>query len=483
MNLALLTDFYELTMMQGYFFSCREERAVFELFFRRQPFGGGYTVFAGLGPLIEALEGMAFDADDIAYLDNLGTFRREFVDFLTTVSFRGDIDAVPEGSVVFPGEPVLRVSGSIMETQLVESIALNFINFQSLIATKAARISSVAGNRPVMEFGLRRAQGTSGALGASRAAFIGGAASTSNTLAARLYGIPASGTMAHSWIMNFDSEREAFERYAKLYRDRCVLLVDTFDTLKSGIPNAIEVFRKLKETRPSLMGVRIDSGDLEYLSKKARKMLDRAGLPEVKIVVSSDLDEYIMHQLNESGAPVDAWGVGTRLVTGWNDPALTGVYKIVARGEDGGFEPRLKISNQAEKITNPGVKNVMRFYSEGGQALADLVCLEEETDALADRAAPGEPVRFNHPVTDYAYFTLRGYASARRLLAPAMRGGAAAGARPSLPEIREFRRREVDSLDDTYIRLLNPHVYKVSLSDRLKEMKTSMIRSIRKEYE
>ncbi len=482
MNLSLLTDFYELTMMQGYFFNCPHDQGVFEMFFRRQPFQGGYTVFAGLGPLLEALAGLRFTDKEIAYLDSQGMFKREFLDYLSGFRFRGDVFSVPEGTVVFPNEPLLRVRGILMEAQIVESMLLNFINFQSLIATKTARIVSIAGDRPVMEFGLRRAQGIDGALSAARAAFIGGASSTSNTLAGKTYGIPVSGTMAHSWVMNFGSELEAFRKYAAMYPDRCVLLVDTFDTLKSGIPNAITVFKELREKKPSLMAVRIDSGDLEYLSKKARAMLDGGGLREVKIFVSSDLDEWIMLQLIESGAPIEGWGVGTRLVTGWNDPALTGVYKIVATKRGELFNPRIKISNQAEKITNPGVKNIMRFCNEKNQMLADLIYLGEEEAELEKAIARKAPVRFNHPATDYAQFILSDYASARKLLAPVMKDGVVLGRNNLLQDIQEYRRKEIETLDKTYRRLLNPHIYKISLSDRLKKLKTDMIRLIKDNY-
>lgn len=482
MNYSLLTDFYELTMMQGYFFNCPEDHGVFEMFFRRQPFTGGYTVFAGLGPLLEALSNLKFTEDDISYLESRGVFKREFLDHLLHFRFEGEIASVPEGTVVFPNEPLLRVQGNLMEAQMIESIVLNFINFQSLIATKTARIASIAGERPVMEFGLRRAQGTDGALAAARAAFIGGASSTSNTLAGKIYGIPVSGTMAHSWVMNFDSELEAFRKYAALYPDRCVLLVDTFDTLKSGIPNAITAFLELREKKPALMAVRIDSGDLEYLSKKARAMLDAEGLQEVKIFVSSDLDEWIIRQLIESGSPIEAWGVGTRLVTGWNDPALTGVYKIVATKKGGRLDPRIKISNQAEKITNPGVKNIMRFYNGRGQMQADLLYLEDEEGDLEEVIARKAPIRFNHPATDYAQFVLSDYASSKKLLSPVMKNGEIISQELSLQSIQELCRTEIESLDKTYRRLLNPHIYKISLSDRLKKVKTDMIRLIKENY-
>jgi nicotinate phosphoribosyltransferase len=483
MNLSLMTDFYELTMMQGYFFSCRDDHGVFEMFFRRQPFEGGYTVFAGLWPLMEAIQGIRFTGEELNYLGSLNTFKKEFIEYLKGFAFRGDIDSVPEGTVVFPYEPILRVKGSLMEAQLIESMVLNFINFQSLIATKTARIAAVAGDKPVLEFGLRRAQGINGALMSSRAAFIGGAAATSNTLAGLTFGIPVSGTMAHSWVMNFSSEIEAFRKYVDLYPDRPILLVDTFDTLKSGIPNAISVYKELKGKNPPLMGVRIDSGDLEYLSKRARIMLDDSGLSEVKIFVSSDLDEWIMRQLIQSGSPIDAWGVGTRLVTGWDDPALTGVYKIVAKCNGGAFEPRIKISNQPEKITNPGVKNIMRFYNGKNQVLADLMFLEEEAEALKQKIDRHEPIRFNHPATEYARFTLAEYSSGRILLEPVMRRGEIVRDQPSLREMKEHRQREIDSLDDTFKRLLNPHIYKISLSDQLKSLKSLLIKKIKSEYD
>ncbi len=483
MNLSLLTDLYELTMMQGYFFSRPEEEAVFEMFFRRQPFNGGFTVFAGLWPLLETIQEMRFTDNEIGYLQSLNTFKEEFLAYLRNFRFQGDIYSVSEGSIIFPLEPILRVHGNLAEAQFIESILLNYINFQSLIATKSARIASIAGDKPVMEFGLRRAHGINGALMASRAAYIGGASATSNTLAGSTFGIPVSGTMAHSWVMNFDSELEAFEKYSALYPDRSVLLVDTFDTLKSGIPNAITVFKKLKKNQPALMAVRIDSGDLEYLSKNARRLLDREGLEEVKIFVSSDLDEWIIRQLIDSGSPIDAWGVGTRLVTGWNDPALTGVYKIVAIKSRKGYEPRIKISNQAEKITNPGVKNIIRFYNGNSQALADLIVREDEIEEIKVRVSRHEPIRFHHPATDYERFILSDYSSVKILLEPVMQGGKIIGKDPPLSALRAYRENEIGSLDDTFKRLLNPHIYKISLSDRLKSLKTELIKKIKSDYD
>ncbi|HPR48045.1 MAG TPA: nicotinate phosphoribosyltransferase [Spirochaetota bacterium] len=481
-SLSLLTDFYELTMMQGYFFMSRHEEAVFEMFFRRQPFSGGYTVYAGLDPLLDEIEKLRFSPDDIEFLDSQNIFHRDFLDYLAGFRFTGDIHSVPEGSVVFPNEPLLRVTGTIIEAQLMESLVLNFLNFQSLIATKTARIVDAAEGDTVMEFGLRRAQGVDGALSATRASFIGGATSTSNTLAAKLFNIPPRGTMAHSWVSSFESELRSFEKYAELYPDSSVLLVDTYDTLKSGVPNAIRVFTALKETNPSLMAIRIDSGDLEYLSRESRKMLDLGGLDSVGIIASNEIDEWIIEQLKNKKAPINAWGVGTRLVTGGSDPALTGVYKIAAKKSGNIFEPCIKISNQAEKISNPGTKNIFRFFSDQGQMVADLLCLEDEEELLLAETAAGKPIRFNHPLTEYSGFTLRDYGRVVKLLEPVMIQGKRCVPGMNLEKLSERRRIEIDSLDRTYRRFLNPHTYRVSLSNRLKELKTKLINDIQHSY-
>ncbi len=474
MNLGLLADFYELSMMQGYFVSNAQERAVFDMFFRRQPFQGGFSVFAGLEDALSYLSNLSFTQEDLSYLEGLGSFRRDFLDFLADFRFRGDVYAMEEGEIVFPNEPLLRVHGSLMESQLVESALLNTLNFQTLIATKAARICLSAQGRPVIEFGLRRAQGVDGALSAARAAFIGGASSTSNTLAGKRYGIPVKGTMAHSWIMSFPNEREAFERYAEIYPDGCILLIDTYDTLGSGIENAIAVGRKLLESGRKGFGVRLDSGDLEYMSKKVRERLDRAGLRDARIVVSNDLDEHIISQLVTRGAPVDVWGVGTQLVTGGGDPALTGVYKISAkqtRSADDPYPswiPAIKVSNNPEKTTNPAIKQVWRFSSAEGSPLADLVCLEVE------EVSPGRPFVFHHP-GDYRSFRLEEYADIRPLLSPVMKDGQRLASPPPLADIQSRVSRNLKQLDDTYKRLINPHLYKVSLSPLLKELKQTLI--------
>ena len=470
MSLTLLTDFYELSMMQGYFLHHENPPVVFDMFFRRQPFGGGFAVFAGLGPALDHISSIAFSPDDLAYLEGLGAFRREFLDYLASFRFRGDIWAMAEGTLAFPGEPLVRVHASLMEAQLIESALLAIVNFQTLIATKAARLRLAANGAAIIEFGLRRAQGVDGALSASRAAWIGGASATSNTLAGRRYGIPVRGTMAHSWIMAFATEREAFEKYAETYPEGAILLIDTYDTLGSGMENAIEVGRRLKEAGRRGFGVRLDSGDLEYLSKQVRARLDAAGLHEAAIVASNELDEHIIHQLITRGAPIDSWGVGTNLVTGGGDPALSGVYKIAARRGKDGWIPTIKVSNNPEKVTNPGVKQVWRFTAAGGAPLADLICLEDE------QIAAGGAYTFHHPLGDYRSFTLADFANATPLLEMRMKGGARVAEQQDMHALQARARAQLDVLDDTCKRLINPHVYRVSLSDGLNALKSRLIR-------
>ncbi len=474
-NLSLLTDLYELTMMQGYFFHSPRSRGVFDMFYRYQPFNGGYVIMAGLAPLLDVLEDFRFGNEELKYLESRGIFREEFLDYLSKFRFGGDVYSVKEGTVIFPKEPVLRVHGSIMEAQIVESLVLNFINFQSLIATKASRVTDAAGGGPVMEFGLRRAQGIDGALSASRAAYIGGTSATSNLLAGRIYDIPVAGTMAHSWVMSFETELSSFEKYAEIYPRNCILLIDTFDTLNSGIRNAMKVFKKLEDRDDVNMAVRLDSGDLEYLSKKVRRILDDNDLEKVKIIASSDLDEWIIRQLRDSGAPIDSWGVGTKLVSGAGASALSGVYKITSMGEEGAEKPRIKISNQSDKITDPGIKNVMRFFNSENVMLADLIFLESEKEDLQEKVKKREPVRFNHPSTEYSRFTMREYSSIELLLRQVMKNGKRVEPAPGLSEIKKYREEQINSLDRTCRRFLNPHTYKVSISDELKKLKTGMI--------
>jgi len=374
----LFTDLYELTMMQGYWHAgFHRQHACFDLFFRRLPFDGGYAVSAGLADALHFLENLRFDDKSIAYLKSLELFADDFLAYLQEMRFTGDVYAMAEGEIVFPQEPIVRVEGPLDECQLVESVLLNIINFQSLIATKAARISREAGHDNVLEFGLRRAQGIDGALSAARAAFIGGCSSTSNVEAGQRYGIPVAGTQAHSWIMAFDGELEAFRRFVEVYGDTSILLVDTYDTLSSGVPNAITVAREMRECGQSLRGVRLDSGDLASLAAATRKMLDEAGFPEILIVASSDLDEYIIHDLKQRHAPIDLFGVGTRLVTAHGDPSFTGVYKLAAIGNGKKLRATRKHSDDLVKATLPGRKQVWRLLDSQGNMLADWIELED----------------------------------------------------------------------------------------------------------
>ncbi len=465
---GLLTDFYELTMMQGYFLERHDPHAVFDMFFRNQPFSGGFSIFAGLDDLLEMVESLSFSGSDIEYLEGTGMFRPEFLRYLENFRFNGDVYAFDEGSAVFPGEPLIRVSGTLMETQLIESLLLNLVNFQTLIATKTARIYLAAAGKSVLEFGLRRAQGIDGALSAARASFIGGAAATSNTLAAKLYGIPARGTMAHSWVMSYDSEEAAFRAYAELYPESTIFLIDTYDTLGSGIRNAITVGKELAAKGKSF-GVRLDSGDLQYLSVKVRQLLDREGLQKAFITASNELNEEIIHQLVTDGAPIDTWGVGTHLVTGGNQSALTGVYKLASRQHHDSMVPVLKVSNNPEKTTNPGIKQVYRFSDDNGMLLADLIALDDET------VAPGTPHMFRHPSIVQKKFLLSEYARIEAMLKPKMLKGKIVDPRPPLQEIRSTAIANLAKLDASYKRIINPHVYKVSLTQNLWEMKIRLL--------
>ena len=466
---AMLTDFYELTMMQGYFLHDHNPDAAFEMFFRRAPFGGGFAVFAGLETLLECIADLRFDEEDLDYLANLMVFRKDFLDYLRSFRFRGEIHAVQEGTLVFPNEPIIRVQAPLIEAQLLESVLLNIINYQTLIATKAARIYLASDRGLILEFGMRRAHGVNGALSASRAAFIGGISGTSNTLAGKLFGIPVKGTMAHSWIMSFDSELEAFERYAETYPDGCILLIDTYDTLKSGLENAITVGRRLRQQGRANFGVRLDSGDLESLSKRVRERLDQSGLRDARIAASNELDEKIIQQLVSQKAPIDIWGVGTHLVTAKSDPALTGVYKLTARDVNGTFVPTIKVSNDPEKISDPGIKQVNRFYDKAGSPIADLLTLEGE------ELKAGLPHRFYHPRFPGRHMDVAEYRRIESLLRPAMRGGRTLIDSQDLRTIQERTKENLAALDDAYELIVNPRAYRVSLSEKLRDLKSSMI--------
>jgi nicotinate phosphoribosyltransferase len=469
-DMALLTDFYQLTMMGGYLASGHlDQRAVFDLYFRKVPDDGGFCVAAGLEPALDYIASIRFSPDDIAWLRALGTFDEAFLSWLADFRFQGDVHALPEGTLVFPGEPILRVSARMPEAQLLETALLTIVNFQTLIATKAARICHAAGPGAVLEFGLRRAQGVDGGLSASRAAYIGGCVGTSNVLAGRRYGIPVRGTQAHSWIMSFDSELEAFRAYARTYPKACALLVDTYDTLESGVPHAITVGHEMEAKGLRLQSIRLDSGDLAFLSKQARRMLDEAGLGYVKIVASSDLDEYLIRDLRAQGARIDIWGVGTRLVTSFSTPALGGVYKLAAASDDGGaLEPRIKVSSNPEKTTIPGVKQVWRAYDESDRMAGDILALEGEAPD------PGGPIRSRHPTYVYRHRTFRP-ARFEPLLEPVMKAGTRLGPTPPLEKVRTRALAQLAALRDEHKRFLNADVYWVGLSERLYALRGRLI--------
>jgi len=466
---ALFTDFYELTMAQGYWKrGVSGQRVVFDYFFRRQPFSGGYSVFAGLGTLLDALVGFRFTDADIRFLETLGIFDTAFLKYLTEFSFKGTIHSVREGEIVFPQEPLLRVDGDLVESQIIEGIILNTLNFQSLVATKSARVWLASGKGRIMEFGLRRAQGSDGAVSATRAAYIGGAFGTSNTLAGNLFGIPLMGTMAHSWIMSYPNELESFKAYAEIYPKAATFLIDTYNTLESGIGNAIAVGRELAEKGLSF-GVRLDSGDIDYLSREVRARLDEAGLQNAKIVVSNELDEGIIEHLVASHAPIDVWGVGTNLVTGGNEAAFTGVYKLSMIQAGSVDKAVMKFSDNPEKSTNPAKKDVFRLYDDVGRARLDLITLEGEMPAES------VPLVAHHPSCDYRQLSFVP-AKVEPLLRKVMEGGRRLGEKPSLAESRQYFMDRIEKFDTTYMRQLNPHIYKVSLSDKLKDLKLGLLR-------
>ncbi|MBB2181357.1 nicotinate phosphoribosyltransferase [Lachnospiraceae bacterium MD1] len=475
-NLTLLTDFYELTMMQGYYNNKNNEIVIFDVFYRENPSGSGYAICAGLEQVIDYIKELSFVKDDIEYLRSLNIFNEDFLSYLENFQFTGDIYAVPEGTVVFPMEPLVKVIAPIMEAQLIETALLNIINHQSLIATKASRVCYAAAGDPVMEFGLRRAQGPdAGTLGA-RAAVIGGCIGTSNVLSAKLYDVPALGTHAHSWIMSFDDEISAFRKYAEIYPLNTTLLVDTYDTLRSGVPNAIKVFEELRAAgkMPQRYGIRLDSGDLAYLSKKARKMLDAAGFTDATITASSDLDEYLIDSLKAQGAKINSWGVGTKLITSKDCPSFGGVYKLAAIQKNGIFIPKIKLSENQWKITNPGNKKIIRVYEkESGKVKADLIALADE------EFSPENPLLLFDPLATWkkTYLEPNTY-TLRELLVPIFLKGKCVYTSPSVMEIRDYCAKEQDSLWDEVRRLINPHIVYVDLSVRLYRMKTDLLDSL-----
>ncbi|AII14739.1 nicotinate phosphoribosyltransferase, subgroup A [Campylobacter iguaniorum] len=470
---ALFTDFYELTMAQGYFKENINHKVVFDMFFRKNPFNGGFSVLCGTQTLLDKLLDFKFSDEDIEYLRSQNIFCNEFLDYLKSFKFSGDIYMIDEGSVVFPDEPLLRIHANLIEAQIIEGLVLNIINFQSLIATKTARIWLASQFAPIMEFGLRRAQGYDGAMSATRAAYVGGSSGTSNTLAGQVYDIPVMGTMAHSWIMSFPSELEAFRAYAKIYPQNSVFLIDTYDTLKSGVKNAIIAGGELVEKGYNF-GVRLDSGDTSYLSKEVRRELDKAGFSKATISVSNELTEDIISALINSKSPIDSWGVGTHMVTGGNESSFTGVYKLCSKfdKQKNTMVSVMKFSDNPHKTTNPGIKNVYRLYDENGMSLADILALEDEL------IEPNKEQVLHHPMLDYRQFTCKP-ARVEALLKIQLKDGKRVHPKLSsaleLAKSRQNLAEQLAKFDESYKRILNPHVYKVSISKALKELKVKFV--------
>lgn len=474
-TLSLLCDYYELTMGGGYFAAgMKDQIAYFDVFFRTVPDGGGYAIAAGLQQIAEYIKDLHFDDSDIDYLRSKGQFDEAFIAYLRTFRFTGDIWAMPEGSVIFPGEPIMTVRAPLIEAQLIETYLLLQINHQSMIATKASRIVRAADGRPVSEFGSRRAHGESAAVLGARAAYIAGCAGTACALSDKLYGVPAGGTMAHSWVQTFDSEYEAFATYCRLYPNSPTLLVDTYNVLKSGIPNAIRAVKDvLWPQGKKQCAIRLDSGDITYLSKKARAMLDEAGLTDCRIVVSNSLDEHIITQILRQGAQVDAFGVGERLITSSSTPVFGAVYKLTALEKDGVLIPKIKVSENIGKITNPGFKNVYRLYSrDSGKAEADLLTLRDEV------VDDSQPIELFDPQHTWKRKILEDY-TAREMLLPIFRGGACVYDFPTLEEVRAYCHREIESMWGEVLRFSNPHNYYVDLSQKLWDLKHEMLRTRR----
>ena len=469
-NLTMLVDFYEITMANGFFENGRGlETAYFDMFFRRVPDNAGYAIMAGVQQLIEYIENLNFTAEDIDYLRSKNMFCEEFLDYLADFRFECDIWAVPEGTPIFPGEPILTVKGPVIQAQFIETMVLLTINHQSLIATKSNRIVTAAQGRPVMEFGSRRAQGSDGAVYGARAAYIGGCAGTACTISDRDFGVKALGTMAHSWIQLFPTELDAFRAYAKVYPDSCTLLVDTYSVLKSGVPNAITVFHELEAAGHKGAGIRIDSGDIAYLSKKARKMLDDAGLDYVKIVASNSLDEYIISDLIHQGAAIDSFGVGERLVTSRSEPVFGGVYKLAAVEENGEIIPKIKISENAAKITNTSYKELWRLFdNSSGKAVADVITLAGE---IIDSS---EPYTIFDPEQPYKKTVLTDF-TAKKLRVQLFCKGKCVYKSPDIEEIKEYCRSQLELIWDEVKRFENPHEYYVDLSKPLWELKQKML--------
>ena len=471
--MTLLTDLYQLTMVGGYYLlGKKDQKASFDYFFRKTPEDGGFCVAAGLEQLIQYIENIHFEPEDVEYLKSLNLFPPGVLEYLSEIRFTGDLYAVPEGTMVFPQEPIIRVTAPLPEAQLIETALLNIVNFQTLVATKAARVCIAADGDPVVEFGVRRAHGPDGGLSAARAAFIGGARATSNLMAGKAFGIPVRGTLAHSWVESFSSELESFQAYGKIYPKNCLLLVDTYDTLRSGVPNALKVGKELREKKTGdLTGIRLDSGDMTFLSREARRMLDEAGFDRALILGSSDLDEWLIESIKKQGAEIDLWGVGTRLVTSYSCPALGGVYKLSAIWEDSYMRPKLKVSDDPEKTTNPGVKKVIRFFDERHFMRGDVILLEDEP------LPEGQPLKVFHPILAHISKTYPAQFKREEILVPIFQGGKRVYQCPSLPEIQGRTLLNLKYLRPEHKRLQNPHIYHVSLSEKLFQKKQELLRA------
>ena len=470
-NLTLLTDLYQLTMLNGYYEkSIHEDIVVFDMFFRRNACNGGYTIICGIEQLVEYINNLHFSDDDLKYLKSLDLFSNKFLDFLKDFKFTGDIYAVEEGTIMFPNEPIITVKAPLYQAQLIETALLTIVNFQSLIATKASRVCYAAQGDPVFEFGLRRAQGPDAGTYGARAAVIGGCSGTANVLAGKMFDIPVTGTQAHSWVQKFDTELESFQAYADVYPDKCLLLVDTYDVLHSGVPNAIKVFNDLKAKGHKPMGIRIDSGDLHYLSVEAKKLFEEAGFYDLSYTASNDLDEYTIASLKSSGAAINSWGVGTKLITSAESPSLGGVYKLAGSYLGETLVPKIKVSEDAEKINNPGLKKVIRIYNEENMAEGDLIMLhDEEIDTT-------KPLTIFDPTYTWKKTTFDNY-TIKELQKPLFKNGECKYIPKSVTQVKQYVNDQFNTLWDAYKRFSNPKVYKVDLSEKLWTLKSDLLDS------
>lgn len=470
-NLTLLTDLYQLTMLNGYFEkNIHEDIVVFDMFFRKNACNGGYTIICGIEQLVEYINNLHFSDEDLEYLKSLGLFSDKFLDFLKDFKFTGDIYAVEEGTIMFPKEPIITVKAPLYQAQLIETALLTIVNFQSLIATKASRVCYAAKGDPVFEFGLRRAQGPDAGTYGARAAVVGGCAGTANVLAGKMFDIPVVGTQAHSWVQKFDNELDSFRAYADVYPDNCLLLVDTYDVLKSGVPNAIKVFDELKAKGHKPKGIRIDSGDLQYLSNESKKLFEEAGYYDLTCTASNDLDEYTITSLKSSGAAINSWGVGTKLITSAESPSLGGVYKLAASYEKDKLIPKIKVSEDAEKINNPGFKKVIRIYNENNMAEGDLIMLhDEEIDTT-------KPLTIFDPTYTWKKTTFQNY-TIKELQKPLFKNGECKYVPKSVIEIKKYVNEQLNTFWDSYKRFSNPKRYKVDLSENLWTLKSDLLDS------